>query len=183
MGAGMTVARYEGVLETTKYAGRVKRSSPPSPPFDEDRDFENFAKLGRWHWSTPQVGYEEKYGLLSDLLSIVRANSGDAIDEMVMTSRMPSTIRMPKEMFGDDLFLVVDVDAEVRELSSQNRRFIAIREGFVRNPMEDGANEFMLDWHRPPGDVERRLSAMVAGFEQAGLRTRVSAVLSGAEDE
>ncbi|MGA2286893.1 hypothetical protein [Bradyrhizobium sp.] len=172
----MISARYEGVLATTKYASRVKRATPPNPAFDDDRDFESFAKIGRWRWSTPQVGYEEKYGVLSDLLRIIRTHRGDSVDEMIMTSRMPSTLRMPKEMFGDDLFLVVDVEAEARELIRLGRRFIAIREGFVRNIVEAGQNEFVLDWHQPPADVEARLAAMIIGFELAGLRTSLSTV-------
>ncbi|MBV8753553.1 MAG: hypothetical protein JO309_01595 [Pseudonocardiales bacterium] len=162
---------YEGLLVTTKYANKLTPSTHSNPPFTDDMDFESFEMMGRSQWATPLVTYEEKYGLLSDILRVIRGHCGSACDEMILNSRMPSTIRMPQEMFGSDLFLVLDVAAETRRLWAEGRRFISIQEGFVRNLMEEGENELVLDWYRPPADAGDRLHQMIRGFEAIGLKT------------
>jgi hypothetical protein len=155
------------------------RSVCPFPAFAAESDFASYEKVGPRQRVVSLVNYHEKYALLAQIIGAVRCHAGPALAEIVLNSRMPSTLRMPRELFGEDIFLVHDVAAEARVLSAQRRCFVAMHEGFVRDYMETGGNEMLLDWYWPPEDSAARIKAIASAFEILGIETRCIETVRG----
>ncbi len=132
-------------------------------PFHDDLDFETFELLGSHRqgpWPKTLLNYTQKYDLLSGVLAVVREAAQGTGAEIILASRMPSTVRMPLAMLGEDIFVVLDVDAEARRLCACGCSVITLYEGLIRYAIEEGENELVLAWHRPPDDVGERLARM-----------------------
>lgn len=163
---------YEGVLSASRRTPAHARSKYHIPSFRDEGDFARFQMIARTSWTASLVNYEEMYALLARIVAAIRRHAGAANEEILLNSRMPATSRMPSELFGSDIFLVQDVQAEARLLEAERRSFVAVREGFVRDYIEAGRNELLLDWYAPPLDGQARFAAMVGEFEALGIETR-----------
>lgn len=54
---------------------------------------------------------------------------------------------MPVELGQDKVFQVVELQPEVDRLVWAGESFLAVYEGFVRHPLEQGNNELLVEWH------------------------------------
>ncbi|MGP8431859.1 hypothetical protein ACT2FY_00765 [Paraburkholderia fungorum] len=163
---------YEGVLSAPRRTAMHAHSKYHIPLFSDERDFASFEMIGRTAWTASLVNYEEMYALLAQIVTAVRRHAGAAVDEILLNSRMPATSRMPRELFGADIFLVHDVAAEAQLLLAEQCSFVTMREGFVRDYIEAGSNELLLDWYAPPPDGDMRLAAIVGELVALGIETR-----------
>jgi hypothetical protein len=164
--------QYEGVLIAPRRSAAHARSMCPIPAFAAESDFASYERIAPAQRVVSLVNYDEMYALLAQIVGAVRCNAGPALAEIVLNSRMPSTLRMPRELFGADIFLVHDVAAEARVLSAERRCFLAIHESFVRDYIETGCNELLMDWYWPPEDSATRIKAIASAFEILGIETR-----------
>jgi hypothetical protein len=172
---------YEGILTAPRRSPEQTRSKYHTPAFTDESDFAGFEKIGRQVWTAALVNYEEKYVLLAQIVAAVRRHLGDGMGEIVLNSRMPSALRMPRELFGADIFLVHDVAAEARSLLADVHSFVTVHEGFVRDYIEAGSNELLLDWYKPSRDGVARLQALADEFITLGLATcRITELQEGA---
>jgi len=165
-------------MQTLSYRGKLGRIYKPNkpalsgfhtPPFHDDLDFESYRMLGREAWPRSFVTYERKYELLAEIVTILRAEAAGLFDEILFYSRMPSIMRMPKDLFGPDLFFLVDLDAESRTLQAAGISHFAVREGFLRHMLEDGDNTVQIDWHWAPKGADDALQRISKALEGLGI--------------
>ena len=142
-------------------------------PFHDDLDFESFEILGRQRslpWPRVLLNYTQKYQLLSSVLGAVRECCKGT--QIVLNSRMPSTIRMPAAMMGADVFVVLDIEAEARRYTAQGRSVITMQEGLIRYATESGANELVLTWYGAPADGPELMQLLGQRLQALGFAVR-----------
>lgn len=140
-----------------------------TPPFHNDLDFDSYRLMGRGVWPPSKVTYERKYELLSEIVTALRQHGQGLFHEIVFRARMPSIIRMPAALFGDDIFFVAGLDEAVARLDGEGISFVAISEGFVRHALEDGQNEFRLRWFNPPQGARAALEHFAKALAALGI--------------
>lgn len=148
-------------------------------PFHDDLDFESFEILGRqrsWPWPRTLLNYTQKYQLMSSVLAAVRECCLGCYTHIVVNSRMPSTIRMPPAMLAEDVFVVLDVEAETQRYASQGRSVITLEEGLIRYATESGNNELVINWHLAPADGAQRMQVLALRLQELGFALREEAV-------
>lgn len=154
---------------------RLTRSDFFLVPFHDDLDFESFEILGRqrqWPWPRTLLNYTQKYQLLSSVLNAVRDCCKGSDTQIVLNSRMPSTLRMPAAMLGDDVFVVIDIEAEAQRNVARGRSVITLHEGMIRYATESGENELIVTWHLGPADASQRLQALGLRLQELGFALR-----------
>lgn len=140
-------------------------------PFDDDLDFDTFAALGsprKLPWPKVLVNYSQKYDLLCEVLETLRAQCKET--EFIVNARMPSTIRMPAPMLGDDIFFVLDVEAAALYSRRSQRSVVTVTEGLIRYAMEEGANQLVIRWYNGPSDAKNRFDAVAQRLAELGFR-------------
>lgn len=180
----LTALRYEGEFAGLSGPTRLTESQFFMIPFHDDGDFETLEMLARPtrnRWVQTKVTYTQKYLLLEQVLTTIRECAENEVDEILLNSRMPSAVRMPLSMIGRDIFVVLDVDLEAARIKAEGHSVVVVRERLVRNALEEGANEFVLDWHNPPEHGCRLLMAMIKRFESLGFQTRAASIPSAVE--
>jgi hypothetical protein len=148
-------------------------------PFHDDLDFESFEILGRqrsWPWPRTLLNYTQKYQLLSSVLAAVREYCQGCYTHIIVNSRMPSTIRMPPAMLAEDVFVVLDVEAEALRFVSQGHSVVTLKEGLIRYATESGNNELVINWHLAPVDGTQRMQALALRLQELGFALREVAV-------
>lgn len=165
----MKHVQYRGRLTQIYKPNKPALSGFHTPPFHDDLDFESYRLLGRSVWPQSFVTYERKYELLAEIVSILREQAAGQFHEILFYSRMPSVMRMPKELFGPDLFFVVDLEAESQTLQRAGVAHFAVREGFLRHMLEDGDNSLTIDWHGAPENYQRTLNHLSQSFAGLGI--------------
>lgn len=167
-------------------AARLTPSDCRVLPFHDDLDFETFEILGRSRRQRPPVrtllNYTQKYRLLADVLAAVRECSAGTGSEIVLSSRMPSTVRMPAAMLGDGIFVVLDVDAEAARLADRGCSVIALYEGLIRYAIEEGENELVLRWTHGPADAGTRLQRLRSRLQALGFEVAEPGIEPRADD-
>lgn len=165
----MTTYSYTGLLSQTYKPGKPAPSALHTPAFSDVLDFDSYRRLGRESWPRSFVTYERKYELLSEIVALLRAETGAACAEIIAYSRMPSIMRMPPELFGDDLFFVTDPDGESDRIAAQGISHLVLRDGFLRHSLEDGDNRLTLRWRLAPADADQIMARVAAGLERLGI--------------
>lgn len=158
---------------------RLTRSDFYLVPFHDDQDFESFEILGRqrsWPWPKVLLNYTQKDQLLSSVLGAVRECCKGCDTQLVLNSRMPSTTRIPAAMLGDDVFVVIDVEAEAQRYLARGRSVITLQEGLIRYATESGANELLVTWYLAPADGAQRLQALGQHLQAIGFALREDAL-------
>lgn len=144
-------------------------------PFHDDLDFESFEILGRqrsWPWPRTLLNYAQKYQLLSSVLAAIRECCLGRYTHIIVNSRMPSTIRMPPAMLAEDVFVVLDVEAEAWRFAGEGRSVITLQEGLIRYATESGNNELDINWHLAPADGTQRMQALALRLQELGFALR-----------
>jgi len=164
-----------GCLTLTGRLARVYKPDQPAlsgyhtPPFHTDLDFDSYRLLGRTVWPASKVTYERKYELLAEIVTILRRHGKGRFAEIVFQARMPSIIRMPEALFGDDIFFVLGLDEAIGQLAAEGIAFLAVEEGFLRHALEDGQNGFRLRWYNAPEGSEAALDMIAADLVALGI--------------
>lgn len=156
--AAMPVLRLQAVYQGLPQTNRLTLSDFYLVPFHDDLDFESFSILGAARerpWPPVLLNYTQKYALMSKVLDALRKCCHGT--DIVLNSRMPSTLRMPAAMLGDDIFVALDLEAEANRYLAKGHSVIAVHEALLRYATEEGRNELVVSWHLPPADVEARL--------------------------
>lgn len=160
---------YRGLLVGTYRPGKPALSGFHTPPFHDDLDFESYRLMGRASWPASRVTYERKYELLGEILGIIRREAAGLFDEILVYSRMPSIMRMPKPLFGADVFFLLGLEDECERLAAEGVRLFALREGFLRHALEDGDNRMSLRWFNAPDGAAAVMERIAAGLSACGL--------------
>ncbi len=146
-------ARFK--LRRTPYAGRLFRASTPLLALHDEFDFASCQQLG----GAPSealihVSYGEKYELLTELLRLARAHLAP-LDRVLVTSRMPSGVRLPPALLAPDVFLCHAPEFELAQLLRWGRHVLVLRDRLVRHQFECGDNTLGFEWAGPEIDPVR----------------------------
>lgn len=163
------IVSYQGTLVRVYKPNRPARSVFNTPAFDDDLDFDSYRMLGRGTWPASRVTYERKYELLSEIFDLIRKHAAGQFSEMLVYSRMPSIMRMPKPLFGPDVFFLLGLDDEAQRLQPTGLSFLTIREGFVRHALEDGDNQITVRWFNAPDLALVAMQEISKALEALGI--------------
>lgn len=164
------VIEYLGLLARTYQPGKPALSGFHTPPFHDDLDFDSYRLLGCGSWPASRVTYEHKYALMSDIVGILRHEAEGLFEEILIYSRMPSIMRMPKPLFGKDLFFLLGLEDECERLSVTGISFFAMREGFLRHMVEDGDNRLLLRWYNAPPGAAMAMARIADALNACGIK-------------
>lgn len=140
-----------------------------SPQLSTQDDFSAYRAFAKKSWAPILVSFAQKYRFMDSLLEIVETHLAAHYDIMLMTCRVPGTMRFPDRFNSDKVFLVADIDAEMQRLLARGARFAVIEEGIVRHPMEQGQNEFALRLQNPEAAAKAAFEACTQALSKAGL--------------
>jgi hypothetical protein len=178
----MTLSFRSRLLSSPFLPGVISANLQPSV-LQSEADFAAHAAFARTTWVPVLLSFPQKHALFKDIVTAVWRHLGDSIDLMVMNCRVPAGGRMPAALGEERIFLVADLQPEINRLTRVGCSFVAIREGFVRHPMEEGDNGLDLDWHLPPKDAAQRFSPLTSELLALGLSEAVCHATRGSSWE
>lgn len=165
----MSTFTFTGMLSRTFKPNKPAPSALHTPGFTDVLDFDSYRRLGRESWPRSFVTYERKYELLAEIIAAIRTVTAPHCAEIIAYSRMPSIMRMPPELFGNDLFFVTDLDGESDRIADQGISHMAMRDGFLRHSLEDGDNRLTLRWRHAPNDAPERIGQLAEMLKDLGI--------------
>jgi hypothetical protein len=156
---------FSGKLTVSPFKGQVFLCDTRFPVIATEDDFAGYAEMSRATWAPVLMSFPQKSLFLSRILSSVDATVGPHLDRIVMNCRVPGR-RLPVESMDEKLFLVVDLEPEINELVKTDDSVLAIYEGLVRFPLEEGDNDIVVTWHNcrgpdPEGDFAALSDALI----------------------
>lgn len=161
---------YHATLTRRPYPDEVIPAELPQSPqlFSED-DFRAYRALSKPDWVPILVSFGQKYRLMDTLLGIVNDHLDHHFDTLLMSCRVPGTMRFPDRFNSAKVFLVADIQAECLRLDRRGTPYAAISEGIIRHPMEEGQNEFTLRLSSPGADAAEDFARCCDALTAAGL--------------
>ncbi|MNG28097.1 hypothetical protein D3C84_1133090 [compost metagenome] len=82
---------------------------------------------------------------------------------------MPSIMRMPKSLFGKDLFFLLGLEDECERLAAKGVSLFGLREGFLRHMLEDGDNRLLLRWYNAPVGAAETMVRIADALNDCGI--------------
>lgn len=142
---------FRGVMRASPYRGQLFQSTFRQLELFTEADFAAYHELARRTWAPVLMSFSQKSRFMTELYGHLLKTVWDDIDRLILIARVPS-VRMPQELGQEKIIQVVELESEVQRLDALGESFLSLDEGFVRHPLEWGANELRLQWHRPRGE-------------------------------
>lgn len=144
--------QFQTTLHRSPFPDEIVSADLTPPQIASEDDFACYAAFARPDWAPVLLSFEQKYRFMDAVLEIVDRHLDEHYHTLVMTCRVPGTMRFPKRFNDPRIIKVSSIRAELDVLLPTGLPVLAMHEGFVRHPMEQGSNEFQLSLHNPrPG--------------------------------
>lgn len=140
---------FHAHLHRNPYPAEIIPAGLLPPQVATEDDFACYAMFAKPNWVPVLLSFAQKYRLMEAVLAEIRRTLDGQFQQIVMTCRVPGVLRFPAAYNAPDIFKVADLAMETQRLRAFGIPFLAMHEGFVRHPMEQGENEFRLELHRP----------------------------------
>ncbi|PHM70603.1 hypothetical protein [Xenorhabdus kozodoii] len=138
---------FNGRLSGSPFSQKAWRADARILPLESVDDYSSLSRIPKPVFQAPVLcGFQEKYHLLEHII-FAAFNRLQPLEYCVMTAMMPGGRRLPARMLEDDIFLVHQVDAEVKRIYQAGYSLLSIEESIIRHPLEAGNNSLTLCWY------------------------------------
>lgn len=160
---------YRAQLRRNPWPDEILPAGLEPPQVMTDDDFACYAMFAKPTWAPVLLSFPQKYRLMALVLEEIRTHLGGHFEQLVMTCRVPGVMRFPNTYNAPDVFKVADLPMAVEQMQALGVPFLAMHEGFVRHPMEQGENEFVLTLYSQSPAAQEAFLACSKALNALGL--------------
>lgn len=165
----MSIEIFRATLIRAPYAQEPQQVGFLPPQVESETDFAAYRAFAKTDWPPILMNFAQKHRFMDELLTSIRRHLGGEFDLLLMTCRVPGVMRFPAAFNAEDVFKIAEIEPEASRLAAQGLRLLTLREGFVRHPMEQGANELELTLRGGSESGRRGFAALGAEILASGL--------------
>lgn len=160
---------FHGRVLRSLWAGRPCLSQ--SKVFAMLDTYADFSALAQLPGATPGTRFLT-YAQVNDLLERVLASAAEhlpGVGHYLIGAKMPSSIPFTERLLRPDVLMCHAVEAESMRLVAQGGNFLAIVNGWTRNPLEHGDNRLHITWHGAPSGAAAAFDRFTTALAGHGI--------------